>query len=57
VAGWLHESRHCGKGVSNSNITRRKEHLLQCKSFLGSNDAETVAIGDSKLKDAVDKHM
>jgi hypothetical protein len=37
-------------------VTRRKEHLLQCKSFLGSQEAERAAVSDHKLKEAVEKY-
>jgi hypothetical protein len=48
--------KHCGDGVSKTNITRRKEHLLKCKSFLGSQAGETAAGSDSKLKDALEAY-
>jgi hypothetical protein len=47
---------HCTEKVSNSNVKRRKEHLLQCKSFLGSQEAERAAVSDPKLKEAVEKY-
>jgi hypothetical protein len=47
---------HYGHSVSNSNVTRRKEHLLQCKSFLGSDAAEKAAGSDPKLKQAVEEY-
>jgi hypothetical protein len=47
---------HCTENVSNSNVTPRKEHLLQCKSFLGSQEAERAAGSDPKLKEAVEKY-
>jgi hypothetical protein len=37
-------------------VTRRKEHLLQCKSFLGSQETERAAGSDPKLKEAVEKY-
>lgn len=42
--------------VSNSNVTRRKEHLLQCKSILGSQEADRAAVSDPKLKEALEKY-
>jgi hypothetical protein len=46
----------CTGKVSNSNVTRRKEHLLQLKSFLGIQEAERAAVSDHKLKEAVEKY-
>jgi hypothetical protein len=66
--GWSHDHvhqvegkwlcKHCDQGVSNTNQTRRKEHLLKCSKFLSSDAAEKSAASsrDEALKQAVEQH-
>jgi hypothetical protein len=48
--------KHCSGGVSASNTTRRKQHLLACKQFLDSQEADEAAGSCAELKVALDAH-
>jgi hypothetical protein len=56
ATGSKRQCNHCGGQVSGSNVTRRKEHLLECSAFLSSQAAKAAAGSDPELKAAVDKH-
>ena len=51
----LKSCRGCGEVRATLNITRLKEHLMECVPFLLSPAAEAVAVKDAEMRKAIQR--